>query len=179
MWTPRKGAKDWDRIIHLIHARLPEARFLFVGTMAGDDTVLSDLSPDAREFVELIARFQPDELPQLLSNCAAAAFPSYVEGFGLAVVEQLAAGIPVVAYDATGPRDILQQTLSELLVAPGDVARFSEIIIDILTSDHARYEQLRQRSAQTAEKFSWPPIARETIEEYRRRLAFLGQLNET
>jgi len=23
MWTPRKGAKDWSRIIHLIRARLP------------------------------------------------------------------------------------------------------------------------------------------------------------
>ena len=41
-----------------------------------------------------MARYQPDALPQLLSDCTVAAFPSYVEGFGLAVVEQLAAGIP-------------------------------------------------------------------------------------
>ena len=179
MWTPRKGAKDWGQIIQLICARVPESRFLFLGTMAPDDTVLNDLGPGARESVELVARFQPDELPHLLSDCTVAAFPSYVEGFGLAVVEQLAAGIPVVAYDAAGPRDILHHSLPELLVAPGDVVRFSETIIDILTSDFSRYEQLRHRSAQTAEKFSWPPIARDTIEEYRRRLALLRPPHET
>ncbi len=179
MWTPRKGAKDWGRIIRLTRARVPEARFLFFGTMAGDDTVLSDLGPNARECVELVARFQPEELPQLLSDCTVAAFPSYVEGFGLAVVEQLAAGIPVVAYDAAGPRDILHHSLPELLVASGDVVRLSETIIDILTNDFSRYEQLRHRSAEAAEKFSWPPIARDTIEEYRRHLALLRQPNET
>ena len=179
MWTPRKGAKDWGRIIQLTRARVPEARFLFFGTMAKDDTVLSDLGPGARECAELVARFQPDELPQLLSDCTVAAFPSYVEGFGLAVVEQLAAGIPVVAYDAAGPRDILHHSLPELLVAPGDVVRLSETIIDILTNDFPRYEQLRHRSAEAAEKFSWPPIARDTIEDYRRRLALLPQSDET
>ena len=179
MWTPRKGAKDWGRIIRLIRARVPESRFLFLGTMAEDDTVMSDLDAGAREFVELVARFQPNELPQLLSDCAVAAFPSYVEGFGLAVVEQLAAGIPVVAYDAAGPRDILHHGLPELLVGPGDVVRFSETIIDILTSDFSRYEQLRNRSAQTAENFSWPLIARDTIEEYRRSLALLRPPHDT
>ncbi len=177
MWTLRKGAKDWDRIIGLIRARVPEARFLFLGTMAAHETVLSDLGPGARESIDLVDRFQPEELPQLLADCTVAGFPSYVEGFGLAVVEQLAAGIPVVAYDVTGPRDILHPCLPELLAAPGDVVRFSETIIDILTNDFSRYEQLRRRSEQAAEKFSWPPIARDTIEEYRRHLALLLQAN--
>ena len=179
MWTPRKGAKDWGQIIRLVRARVPEAHFLFLGTMAEDDTVRSDLGPGASEWVELVARYQPDALPQLLSDCSVAAFPSYVEGFGLAVVEQLAAGIPVVAYDVAGPRDILHHSLPELLVAPGDIDRFSEAIIDILTNDVSRYEQLRHRSAQAAEAFSWPPIAHNTTEEYRRRFALLRQANET
>jgi glycosyltransferase involved in cell wall biosynthesis len=179
MWTPRKGAKDWGRIIRHIRARVPEARFLFLGTMAPDERVLNDLGPGVGDFVELVERFQPDELPKLLSDCAVAGFPSYVEGFGLAVVEQLAAGIPVVAYNVTGPRDILHDSLPELLVASGDVVGFSETIVEILTNDFSRYEQLRHRCARAAEKFSWSPIARDTIEEYRRRLALLRQANET
>jgi len=173
MWTLRKGAKDWRRIITLVRERVPEARFLFLGTMAEEAAVLSDLEADARKCIELVARFQPHELPQLLSECAVGAFPSYVEGFGLAVVEQLAAGIPVVTYDVSGPRDILRDDFPELLVALGDVQKFSETIIDILTNDFPRYEQLRRRSVAAAAKFSWPSIARATIQEYRRQLAAL------
>jgi glycosyltransferase involved in cell wall biosynthesis len=106
----------------------------------------------------------------LLSDCTVAAFPSYVEGFGLAIIEQLAAGIPAVAYAAPGPRDILQDSLPELLVAPGDVARFSETISEIFEKDPSAYRDISNRSAETAARFSWPQIARETVEEYGRRL---------
>jgi glycosyltransferase involved in cell wall biosynthesis len=88
----------------------------------------------------------------------------------MAVVEQLAAGLPTVAYDAPGPRDILRDDLRELLVAPGDVARFSERVSEIFERDSARYQELSERSARTATRFSWPTIARDTVVEYRKHL---------
>jgi glycosyltransferase involved in cell wall biosynthesis len=170
MWSPRKGCKDWREIIQRVRARVPDAFFLFLGTMTANDNVMADLDPAMAGFVEIIPQFEPDQLPQLLSDCAVGAFPSYVEGFGLAVVEQLAAGIPTVAYAAPGPRDILQDSLPELLVPTGDVARFSEAISEILAKDPGAYQAIRDRSAETAARFSWPEIARETANEYRRRL---------
>jgi glycosyltransferase involved in cell wall biosynthesis len=170
MWSARKGAKDWGQIIERVHAKVPNARFVFLGTMMEDRQVLTDLSPGAADFVELVSQFDPGELPQLLSDCTVGAFPSYVEGFGLAVVEQLAAAIPTVAYDAPGPRDILRETLPELLIPAGDVAKFSDALIAVFERDLESYRDLCERSAKTAERFSWPQIACETIEEYRRRL---------
>lgn len=171
MWSPRKGGKDWREIIHRIRARAPEASFLFLGTMTANDNVMADLDPAMAEFVEIVPQFEPDELPQLLSDCTVGAFPSYVEGFGLAVVEQLAAGIPTVAYGAPGPRDILQDSLPELLVPTGDVARFSEAIVEILAKDLGAYQALSNRSAETAARFSWPEIAQATVDEYRRAIS--------
>jgi len=170
MWSARKGAKDWGQIIQRIRARVPDACFLFLGTMIANQKVLDDLNLGAAAFVQLVPQFQPDELPQLLSDCTVAAFPSYVEGFGLAVVEQLAACLPTVAYDAPGPRDILRDSLPEFLVTAGDVARFGDALIEILQADVARYQELSERSAETAARFSWPAIARETAAEYRKRL---------
>ena len=170
MWSARKGAKDWGQIIECVRAQVPDARFVFLGTMMENRQVLEELKLSAPDFVELVPQFDPDELPQLLSDCTVGAFPSYVEGFGLAVVEQLAARIPTVAYDAPGPRDILRETLPDLLTPPGDVARFSEAIVAIFERDLESYRELSKRSAKTAERFSWPQIARETVEEYRRRL---------
>ncbi len=109
MWAPRKGAHDWAEIIRRVQAEIPGARFRFLGTMADPEVVRRDLGPEAFAQVELISTFQPNELPGLLADCTVGAFPSYVEGFGLAVIEQMAAGLPVVAYDTAGPRDILRE----------------------------------------------------------------------
>ena len=170
MWSPRKGAKDFGEIIRLVRARLPDACFLFLGTMIDTKHVWNDLGFGPADFVDIVPQFNPDELPQLLSDCAVGAFPSYVEGFGMAVVEQLAAGLPTVAYHAPGPRDILRDALPELLVAEGDVARFSETIAEIFERGPAHYRELSERSVRTALRFSWPTIARDTAAEYRQRL---------
>ena len=170
MWSPRKGAKDWGQITRQVRARVPDACFLFLGTMIDTKNVWNDLALAPANFVEVVPEFDPDDLPRLLSDCAVGAFPSYVEGFGMAVIEQLAAGIPTVAYDAPGPRDILHDNLPELLVPPGDVARFSHAIAEIFERGPASYQELSERSAQTALRFSWPAIARETAAEYRKHL---------
>jgi glycosyltransferase involved in cell wall biosynthesis len=170
MWSPRKGARDWGQIIRQIRSRVPDACFLFLGTMIETKNVWNDLEFGPADFVEVVPQFDPDELPQLLSGCAVGAFPSYVEGFGMAVVEQLAAGLPTVAYDAPGPRDILREDFPELLVAPGDTARFSEIVSEIFERGSARYQELSEQSVQTALRFSWPTIARDTATEYHKHL---------
>lgn len=170
MWSARKGARDWGQIIQRIRARVPAARFIFLGTMVEDHLVLEDLKLGVPDFLELVPQFAPDDLPRLLADCTVGAFPSYVEGFGLAVIEQLAAGLPTVAYDAPGPRDILRDASSELLVLSGDIPSFSEAVAAILERDLASYQDLCQRSANIAERFSWPRIARDTLAEYRLRL---------
>ena len=171
MWSQRKGAKDWGAIIREVRARVPTARFLFLGTMIANESVWRDLEMEPANFIEVVPQFDPDQLPRLLSDCTVGAFPSYVEGFGMAVVEQLAAGLPTVAYDAPGPRDILRGDLAHLLIPAGDVHRFAEVLSDLLMSDVERYQQLSRQSLAAAARFSWPEIARDTAAEYRKHLS--------
>ena len=175
MWSVRKGAKDWGAIITQVCAKVPGVRFVFLGTMIEDRKVIEDIGVIAAECVELRSTFHPDELPVLLSDCMVAAFPSYVEGFGLAVVEQLAAAIPTVAYDAPGPRDILGESLAEMLTPAGNVQEFSDALVAILNSDLPTYAKLRSRAAEAALRFSWPRVARATANEYQTRLRDLLQ----
>jgi glycosyltransferase involved in cell wall biosynthesis len=178
MWSARKGAKDWSRIVRGIRAKLPDASFLFLGTMIDNQNVWNDLDLDRPDFVEIVPYFEPDELPRLLSDCGAGAFPSYVEGFGLAVVEQLAAGLPTVAYDAPGPRDILRTGLSELLARPGNAEEFSAIVAKIFAQGPAYYQQLSARCIEVADSFSWPEIAANTVAEYRDKLREIRHVPE-
>ncbi|HSV64105.1 MAG TPA: glycosyltransferase family 4 protein [Chthoniobacterales bacterium] len=171
MWSPRKGAKDWAAIIRTVRAQVPAAKFLFLGTMIANENVWRDLGLTPEDSIEIVPQFDPAHLPQLVADCTVGAFPSYVEGFGMAVVEQLAAGLPTVAYDAPGPRDILRGELARLLVPTGDVARFAEVLSGLLTDVVGHYQQLSRQSLEIAEKFSWPEIARDTAAEYRKRLS--------
>jgi glycosyltransferase involved in cell wall biosynthesis len=179
MWSVRKGSKDWGQIIRAVRARVPDACFLFLGTMIANENVWNDLGLEPVDYVELVPQFDPDQLPRLLADCSVGAFPSYVEGFGLAVVEQLAAGLPTVAYEAPGPRDILAGNMPELLVPAGNVAVFSDGLCQILSGDLTRYEELSKRSLETAGKFSWPDIAEATVTEYRKHLDNVRPINST
>lgn len=83
------------------------------------------------------------------------AFPSYLEGWPIAVVEQLAAGIPVVAYDVPGPRDILEPVEPALLVRPGDTSGMAGRIVQTLSMDRAEAIDLRNRCVARAKELTW------------------------
>ncbi|MDQ6939840.1 MAG: glycosyltransferase family 4 protein, partial [Verrucomicrobiota bacterium] len=170
MWGARKGSYDWPRIITGIRQDLPETRFRFLGTMLDAARIKADLGEVAAPDVEFISDFAPENLPALLADCTVGGFPSYVEGFGLAVIEQLAAGLPTVAYNVAGPRDILQTDFADQLVASGDIEAFSKAIVRLLRLPPAAYDELSKRSRQSVERFCWSQIARETIDEYQKLL---------
>jgi glycosyltransferase involved in cell wall biosynthesis len=171
MWSPRKGAKDWGKIVRLVRAAVPDARFIFLGTLVQDRQVLDDLGLPRADFIELVAEYQPEQLPQLLADSTAGAFPSYAEAFGFGVLEQLAARVPCVAYDAAGPRTMLKDDLPELLIPVGEVETFAETLTRVLRRDLAEYEKLSRRSAEAAARFNWSTIAEQTAESYRAHLS--------
>src|SRR4029077_9131119 len=155
MWSTRKGAKDWGGIIRRVHAIIPEAQFRFLGTLTDNERGLRDLNITACDWIEIVPEFQPDELPKLLADSTAGALPTYAEGFGLALLEQLAAGIPTVSYNAPGPRSILQSSLPVRRVPVGNVEQFSAALIQILPAVLASYGNLSERCAKLQSHFLW------------------------
>jgi glycosyltransferase involved in cell wall biosynthesis len=170
MWAARKGARDWPAILRAIWRKVPQAHFSFLGTMVEAHALLRDLGTQSSERLESISKYSPVDLPALLADCTVGAFPSHIEGFGLAVLEQLAAGIPTVAYNVPGPRDVLGAQLPELLVQRGDAEAFAHAVGKILELSVSDYEKLSRRSVEVAAAFKWSKIARDTIAAYRARL---------
>jgi glycosyltransferase involved in cell wall biosynthesis len=177
MWSIRKGSKDWAKLATLLLAAIPEVKLRFLGTMTDDSLVLADLNLTGRSSIQLISEYQPEDLPAYLSNCTVGLFPSYVEGFGLAILEQLAAGLPVVSYNVPGPRQILEPLGESLLVPAGDVDKLASRAVSILRMDAIAYTSLSQGSASIASKYAWPQIAEDTIRYYRSALSKKHQLS--
>lgn len=176
MWSPRKGARDWPLIIRRVLERVPDAQFSFLGTMVDPAVVRAELGTEsAGAGIEVVAAYQPEELPRLLADCTVGAFPSYIEGFGLAVIEQLAAAIPTVAYDTAGPRDILGGSFPEMLTPAGDIDAFAAALTRILLLNPTHYAEISARSLAAAAPFTWAPIADATLTAYGDRLIALQQ----
>lgn len=89
-----------------------------------------------------------DDVPRLLSAMDLGVLSSHEEGFSNALLEKLAAGLPVVATDAGGNREALTGMADCVLVRPhdaDDLARGLAAVIGTLGADD-RNRRIRQRS---------------------------------
>src|SRR5947209_8016752 len=67
-----------------------------------------------------------------LSKVRLLILPSAAEGFGLVLIEAMAAGIPVVATDVAGIRDVVKNEVTGLLVPPAQPRRLADAINRLL-----------------------------------------------
>jgi glycosyltransferase involved in cell wall biosynthesis len=104
-----------------------------------------------------------EDIGDLLAEADLFAFPSLTEGFGNAVGEALAAGLPIVASDLPVIRhEILGGTSAASLVPPGDVATLAAAL-DALVSDAAGRAALAERARKAGARFR----AERMLAEYR------------
>jgi glycosyltransferase-like protein len=117
---PRKGSLDLLEAYALMRARRPDVRLV----VAGGETLFDYREYRAaweRRVAELGVRpavlgpVPHDDLPGLVAGAGVFAFPSTKEGFGLAAMEALAAGVPLVTRELPVLREVF-----------GGVARFAE-----------------------------------------------------
>jgi glycosyltransferase involved in cell wall biosynthesis len=101
-----------------------------------------------------------ETLAGLYADASAFVYPSEYEGFGLPVVEAMAAGTPVIASDTRGLREAGGQ--AALFVAPGDPQALAAAITRVLT-DRAVAADLVARGVARARQLTWEETARHTL----------------
>lgn len=173
-WGLRKGAGDWGRLVRAVRDQAPSARFLFLGTGRSEAEVCGDLGLPPADWIKVVPRYQSDELPDLLAASTVGAFPSYIEGFPFAIMEKMAAGLPTVAYDVPGPREMLRlyaPSRPSLLTPRGDAEAMAARLAQMLALPLPEYAGWRTEASDIAGRFSWPEIARTTLRTYRWGLA--------
>ncbi len=92
------------------------------------------------------------------------------ESFGIVLVEAMAAGLPVIATDIPGYREVVRNDVEGLLVAPGDAAGLATAIRRVLT-EPGLAERLGRAGRARAERFRWERVVGEIEAVYHDALA--------
>jgi glycogen(starch) synthase len=127
--------------------------------VAGDGPLRSRV-PEARGFVA------HDELQGLYARAAVVACPSRREGFGMACLEAMAHGRPVVATGVGGLRDLVLDGETGLVVPPRDPVALRRALERLLGDVSLRSRLGAAGRERARERFSWTATTDATLEAY-------------
>jgi glycosyltransferase involved in cell wall biosynthesis len=106
-----------------------------------------------------LAGWRPhEELPQALNAAEALVLPSVAEAFGLALVEAMACGLPVIACRTPGPAAIVADGETGWLIRPDDEDALVEALVSAARSKEERRARGRRAQADSR-RYGWAEIA--------------------
>jgi glycosyltransferase involved in cell wall biosynthesis len=107
-----------------------------------------------------------DDMVDLYHASDLMVLPSFKEGFSNAVIEAMAAGLPVIATDVGGNAEAIEEGVSGVILPPGDTPALTRALCELMTN--AEQRQAMARGAwNRAEHFSIDEMIRQTASIYR------------
>jgi glycosyltransferase involved in cell wall biosynthesis len=165
--APRKRAMPMVRMVEQASRLLPDGRRLrltIVGSGPMSAQVQRHIDKHGLGFgrcaVELAGRLTPDEVRTTLAASDAFIAPALLESFGIAALEARTAGVPVLAYAATGISTFVHDGVEGLLAS--DDEAMVGAIARLATDDDLR-ERIAAHNRTTAPDESWPHVL-ETVD---------------
>jgi glycosyltransferase-like protein len=180
---PRKGSLTLLRAFAAARRALPERRLVLVvagGATLFDhrdeidrfDTLRDDL--DLGDAVRVLGPVTDAELESLYRAADLFALPSTKEGFGLAVLEALAAGLPAVVSDLDVFRTYLADGDSALMAPVGDHAALADALVRAAVTPELA-ARLRDGGRAVAARHGWDAAAAAHEAAYARFMAMAGR----
>jgi glycosyltransferase involved in cell wall biosynthesis len=189
-YNPRKGQEYAVRAMPKVLSTEPRARLIIVGQ--NTEKLLPLIAELGLEGRVVLTGGVPPPPSALLGGAARAASPSepdryaeilcsselYVsagterdaEGLSLAVLEAMAARLPIVATAISGNVDVVRDGNNGVLVEPANVESLANGIIRVLAAPEAQ-AKMRSAARETASQHAWINMARQYVEAYEDAIA--------
>lgn len=160
--------KNWDTLLHAfaqVYAERPDLRLVLIGDGPAKDSLqllASELG--VAERVTFTGTLPFEEIPRYLKAADAFSFASTTETQGIVTIEAMAAGLPVVAVDGSGTRDILEHGKQGFLVEnnPNALAKG----ISKLLSDPQRVKRFSNSALKKAKTLDVDQLGKQVVNVY-------------
>jgi len=118
-----------------------------------------------KDRVKFLGQVPNKRIPEHLAAADCFVFPSLSEGFGIAVLEARAAGLPIIATIRGGVVDIVQGGIHGLSINPDEPQSISGCISRIF-SEKGLAQELIQKARVGLEKYDWQNISLRVLKLY-------------
>jgi glycosyltransferase involved in cell wall biosynthesis len=163
-----KGLREFVEAARIIRARGVPARFVLVGEPDPDN-----LASVSRKQLETWAETglvewwgRSENMPDVFAQADIACLPSYSEGMPKVLIEAAACGVPLVATDIPGCRDIARNGENGLLVPVKDAVNLAHAIERLLKDRELRERMGRRGRELVVNEFSLDIVVRRMMDEY-------------
>jgi D-inositol-3-phosphate glycosyltransferase len=134
----------------------------FETTLVGEGELEAELKKAVHDLrlqnVHFPGRVDGAELREQYRNADVFVLPSEREGMPLVLLEALAMGLPIVATDVPGNRDLVVHGQNGVLVPLADPSALRQGLLSV-TSDLRRYVRMSEESQRIAGRYSWKVVA--------------------
>lgn len=159
---PNKGSLDVVPVWKHVREIRPGTTLLLMGGMAGEEALAKHIRKEGLD--KLIEIFKPDagwvpfeDYVAKIKSARILFAPSHEEGWGIAVCEAMACGLPVVAYGLPVYRRVYGDALAT--VPEGDHRAFAETVCRVLDSG-VEFSRLAEAGRRRAATYDWDEVAR-------------------
>jgi len=113
-----------------------------------------------------LGQIEKDQIIKLYQNATLFILPSYREGLPTVLLEAMSCGLPILATDVRGNRDLITNGKNGLLIPPKDPRKIAETILKLL-NDKKLMEQLGNNARKTIIKnYTWNAVSNKFLKFY-------------
>lgn len=162
----RKGIKHLYKALDYIIEEIPDVRLIVVGKGFLKKYYELSISEKAKKHVVFEDYVDWGLLPMYYTTANVFVSPAIGgESFGIVLIEAMSSGVPVVASNIRGYRQVARHRFNAYLVRPKEPKEIAEGVINVLRDTELR-NNIIENGLITAERFSWDRVAKEVIEFY-------------
>ena len=157
--VPSKGIFDLPEIWSEVVKKVPTAKLKIIG--GGSDEIKSKLKESFVNYgisdsVEILGFLENDKAYKILKESSLFIFPSHEEGFGIAIAEAFACGVPAVTWDLPVYKEVFPNGLVGVKI--GDKPLFAKNIVELL-GDKKKLSKLASGALGMVQRYNWDAIA--------------------
>lgn len=170
--APEKNLPFLTEAVISVLQKRPRAVFLLVGVGPSQQQVrMMFEKAGLRERLICAGLLQKQQLAEAFQAMNVFAFASRSETQGMVLIEAMACGLPVVALDAPGVREVVVDKRNGRLLPEEKLPVFSAGLHWVLDQPVGQLQQLKKQALATAEAFSMQACADKALTYYRQSLS--------
>lgn len=165
--APEKNLDFLTRAVAQFLKKEPKAHFIVGGAGSSEESIKEIMVQEGViDRLHLTGMLKGKDLVNAYHAMDVFVFASQSETQGLVVTEAMSAGVPVVAVDASGIREVVKDSVNGRLLVQENIEDFVSALMWLKKQPAARIKKMKKSCLETAQRFSMKVCAQRALDIY-------------